>query len=239
MQRDGAKADSSPPPPQVDPRARGLAEELLLRAARWLEGERAAGRHHPPIARDVGGLAATIGLEGPVEIAARVLEDAPLEAFPQARVSDVDALESPEPTRRVATPAEIGFDYPPYHHEWIRGYLANFEDGHVRHALEGRYAEAEEFCRSELDREEYLAIVAWRHEFRLVLDALEASSLPPERRLTPLLVVAVESCRAGDFALSERVYQSFIEDCSAWENIQLAAGYLGRVPWNGYPFPDY
>jgi len=229
-----------PDPSQVDVPAE-VAEavrRLLERTVAWLEKEAQGGRHHPSLARDCGGLARLVALGDVERTAEGLLAEAPVHAFPSIRASDPDTPAPADPDRTLPDPQTVAFDYPPFDHDWVRGYLGNFEDDHVARALAGDDEGARNACDGEADREEMLAVVAFRGDPRVALDELEEAGLPPERRTTPRLVAAVEACRAGDHALAAQVTTSLLEDGAPWDWVQLAAGYLGRVPWNGYPLPD-
>jgi hypothetical protein len=54
----------------------------------------------------------------------------------------------------------------------------------------------------------------------------------------PLTVICIESFRRDDIDLSRRVLDRLrASDHTHWTF--LAAGFLGRVPWAGYPYPDW
>jgi len=231
---------SSPSDPGgLGPAARERAIALLRRAADWLGTEAEGGRHHPSLAREVGGLARLVDLDDVAEAMVSHLDAAPPHAFPSIRASDPGNSIPPVPNRSLPDATALIFDYPVYDPDWIRSYLGNFEDAHVSAALRRRDDEAQEACASELDWEEYLAMVAFRGDHRAALAGLAARDLAQPRHLTPRLVVAVEAGRQGDDALCGEVLDALVDDCGAWEWVQLAAGFLGRVPWNGYPLPDY
>jgi hypothetical protein len=51
------------------------------------------------------------------------------------------------------------------------------------------------------------------------------------------MVACVEAHRRGHDTLARELLVR-TTDGGVWAWLHLAAGFLGRVPWGGYPFPD-
>jgi hypothetical protein len=51
----------------------------------------------------------------------------------------------------------------------------------------------------------------------------------------------VEAFQRGEHERAARIYDELFRSSFAdpWTRVQVAAGLLGRMPWGGYPFPDY
>jgi len=112
-----------------------------------------------------------------------------------------------------------------------------FPDPHIRLVLEGRLDEAWGSAATDLDKEEHLATCAFLGDFERVAKLVE--HVPAGRRDIPLMVVCVESFRRGDHALARGLLDRLSNRQDPWTWFQLASGLLGRVPWGGYPYPDY
>ena len=192
------------------------------------------------LARQVGGLALLASLHDVREITASVLKHAPDQAFLAGVITNI-----PEPShfirRDLPPPEQVEESFPVYEGELVLEDVRGFEDSHIQSALEGGAFDLSEAHDDEhLAREEYLSTLAIAGEIGKALRLLDDDFVGAERHIGPLMVACVESFRRGDTELSERVLKRVLDaSCSCWEWLHLATGFLGRVPWGGYPYPDY
>jgi hypothetical protein len=214
------------------------ALELLGNWSRWLEDEAREHRWHTLLARRLAGLAVIAGDTAGRTTAERILGTAPDTAFSEGAIANFDLALLVR--RELPTHDDLQDWFPPYEptvHEHVR----RFQDPHILLALEGRLDEAWAAATSDLDKEECLEMYALLGQFDRALHILAGDALGANRLHVPLMVIGIESYRRGNLQTSrdtlERLRVLRPLDCWMWT--QLASGFLGRVPWDGYPFPDY
>lgn len=218
---------------------RARAVELLKRAASWFEGELPRQRWHTMLATKVGGLAVLACDARSREVAERILRDAPDAAFWAGAITNVPVAELRRRIRRELPSATELDQRFPFYGAAVLDHLKRFSGAHVLLVLEGRSQEAWESATTDLAKEEHLETCALVGDNKRVLELHEV--LPPIRQDGPLMVACIESFRRDDEVTSRKMLDRLLDrrpnDCWMW--IHLASGFLGRVPWAGYPFPDY
>jgi len=216
---------------------RARAVELLERAASWFEGELARQRWHTMLATKVGGLAVLACDPRSREVAERILRDAPDAAF-SAAITNVPVAELRRRIRRELPSASELDQLFPFYGPAVLDHVKRFSEAHVLLVLEGRSQEAWNNATTDLAKEEHLEACALVGDIQRVLELHEV--LPPIRQYGPLIVACIETFRRDDEVTSrkmlDRLHDRRPNDCWMW--IHLASGFLGRVPWGGYPFPD-
>jgi hypothetical protein len=214
------------------------AVELLWRSATWLRDEARAGRWHTLLAPEIGGLSDLCGAREPREIAAGVLRDAPPEAFWAGAITNAPR----ESLVRRALPEREALDdlFPVYGDDVLR-HVRSFEDSHIQLAIAGRIEEAWSKADSPLAKEECAATCGVNGDVAALVALIVRAEFPCDRWVGPAMVACVESYRRGDVEGAAGHLDAILtsEWSGCWEWTQLAAGFLGRVPWGGYPFPDY
>lgn len=215
---------------------RDRAHELLALASSWLEAELRDGHWHTMPARKLCGLSLLASHKRGLAISERVLRDAPDEAFSAAMITNIDRKRFVR--REPPTTDEIDRDFPVYGPSVLE-HVQRFSDAHVRRVLEGQLDEAWAHASSDLYKEEHLATCALVGDFGRTVEMLV--HLPPDRQAGPLMVACVESFLLDDLGTSRAVLDRLnaLRPRDYWMWIHLTSGFLGRVPWGGYPFPDY
>jgi len=67
-----------------------------------------------------------------------------------------------------------------------------------------------------------------------------AARLPPYRRHLVLLVACIEASRQGKTKQSDELLAELRTiGMGAWNLLAVALGLGARMPWDGYPFPDW
>lgn len=218
---------------------RARAVELLQRAASWFEGELRRQRWHTMLATKVGGLAVLACDARSRAVAERILRDAPDAAFWAGAITNVPVAGLRRRIRRELPSATELDQLFPIYGATVLDHVKRFSEAHVLLVLEGRSREAWESATTDLAKEEHLEACAVVGDNERVLELREA--LPPIRQDGPLMVACIESFRRNDEITSrkmlDRLHERRPHDCGMW--IHLASGFLGRVPWGGYPFPEY
>lgn len=207
-----------------------LARGLLRNAVTWLELEAESGRRHAWRAREIGAVAILGGFGGLAGRAERLLAEA-------GAVEVDDEHSSSDPS--LPHGAELSEMFPPYDGELIHRRVSRAAPKHIVFALELRWDEAWAACEDDAHREEVAAIRALLNDFDGALEMIVRPEFAVGRRVGPLMVTAIESMRAGD---SKRARKLVLEQLGSEDGLDwwvpVAAGLLGRVPWDGYPLPE-
>lgn len=119
----------------------------------------------------------------------------------------------------------------------VLAHIHRIREPHIQLALEGRLTEATNHTTSELQAEEYTSTLAILGQIDAALAFIERESFAADRRIGVLMVACVESHRRGQDVLARHLLDQI--PFNPWSWLSLAAGFLGRVPWAGYPYPDY
>lgn len=214
------------------------AVELLWRSASWLRDEARAGRWHTLLAPKIGGLSDLYGVHEIRVIAAAVLRDAPPEAFWAGDITNAprDSL-----VRRALPEREALDDLFPVYGEDVMRHVRSFEDSHIQLALAGRIEEAWSKAETPLAKEECASTCGVNGDVTALVALIARAEFPRDRWIGPAMVACIESYRRGDVDRAAEYLDTILASARSgcWEWAQLAAGFLGRVPWGGYPFPDY
>ena len=220
---------------------RTRASELLSRVAAWLDAERHAGRWQLLIARDVGCLAQVGHLPELQAVAGRVLRDAPTSAFSAGVITNVPRADFVR--RELPAADEIPARYP----EYVGGVVLDFlrtcasDEPPIQWVLDGQISEGWKAAETDLAKEEHASTLGVLGHIDEALECILRPEFPKMRKLGPSMVVCVESYRRGDLSQAGALLDELLplEATISWTAIHIAAGLLGRIPWGGYPYPDY
>jgi hypothetical protein len=216
---------------------RARAVDLLERSTAWLQAEVRAGRWHTLLAPRIGGLSALCEQPALRAIAERVLREAPPQAFAVGAITNMPH----ESLVRRELPEGAALDerFPVYGEE-VLCFVRGCADPHIQLALAERTDEAWSRAQTPLAREECASTCAVMGNVAVAMELIARHEFPAERWIGPAMVICVESFRGGDLDRASIVLDEILAGRSGcWEWTQLAAGLIGRVPWGGYPFPDY
>ncbi|MCA9685922.1 MAG: hypothetical protein KC457_27365 [Myxococcales bacterium] len=205
-----------------------LARGLLRNAVTWLELEAEEGRRHPWRAREIGAVAILGGFGGLAARAERLL----LEHGEQG--GDDDGHSSLDPA--LPHGSELAEMFPPYDADTVMGKARSNAPAHLQLAFDREFDRAWMGCGDDTAREEVIAVRALLGDFDGALAMLARAGLPESLLAGPLMVTAIEATRAGDNALTKRLVLEDLEQHDGLEWwVPVAAGLLGRLPWDGYP----
>jgi len=210
---------------------------MLSGMAQWLSAPASAGFHNHFVLRDLEALALIAGRTDLAHSAASILRGLPDRAFNAGIISNIADL-SPLVRREPATLAAAEARFPVYT-EQVRATIASQAAAHTavfgdRPDLDSARARVS----SALDLEEFASACAVAGHFERALDTLDSPDFELGRRIGPRIVVCVEAFRADRLELAERLILEHFSTPGHFP-LNVAAGLLGRLPWGGYPFPDY
>ena len=140
--------------------------------------------------------------------------------------------------RDPPTLAEIDERFPLYD-DRVQAHVGRFTDSKL--IIAGKLEEAWAAARTDHDKECHLATCAVFGMFDRVLDLLDRGVFSGPslfRTSTPLVAVCVESFRRDDLDLTRHALDR-LHKRNQGGGTALAAGFLGRVPWAGYPYADW
>jgi len=216
------------PTPALD---QHLARGLLRSAVMWLEIEAESGRRHGWRAREIGAIAILGGFGGLAARAERLLAEA----------GHVHAEDDDHSSNDPALPhgAELAEMFPPYSTIAVLKAARNAAPPHLNFAFDRRFDEAWANCPDDAAREEVAAVRALLGDFEGTLGMLGQADYPRDRQIGPMMVIAIEALRMGDPTLTRKLV---LEELGGHDGLEwwvpVAAGLLGRVPWQGYPLPE-
>lgn len=210
------------------------AEALLSEAATWLKQETHDGRWHYFFTRTLANVAMLGDLPDVVRAANEALVAAPERGTLAGSITNVAAhrktAQRPPPNLADAHDA-----HPPHPGPCL---LDREQDPHLVLVRQARFEEARTHATTPLAQEEYASACAVVGNIGEALAFIDTDTFPADRKRGPQVVACVESWRLGDLPQTQALLDR-LTPRDAYENAWLAAGFLGRMPWNGYPFPDY
>lgn len=136
--------------------------------------------------------------------------------------------------------AQLEEDHPVYSRHESRERVAKLvgSERHIALCLEGRFDDAKREAQSDLALEEAGLTMAVLGEFDAARRVMSDPALPDFRRAGVRLVLMIELFRAGrQDEASALLGEMEATGLSEWDH--LALGIAGRVPWVGYPYPDW
>jgi hypothetical protein len=210
---------------------------MLSGMAQWLADPASAGFRNHFVIRDLEALALIAGRADLANSAAFILHSLPDSAFTAGVISNVADL-SPLMRREPATVAAAERKFPAYTDQ-VRAIIAGQAAAHTAVFGDGADLDsARARVSGALDLEEFASACAVAGHFERALGTLDDTDFEPNRRSGPRMVLCVEAFHAGRLELAERLILEHFSTPGHFP-LSVAAGLLGRVPWAGYPFPDY
>lgn len=220
-----------------------LVASHLRAATEQLEKDARQGRYNTFCIRALGNAAHILGRFDFADRALSLLRTAPDPAFWAGAITNIEIPAKVAEGMRSLAPRERLEDiYPPSRTEnviqWIRSLSAS--EKHLASCLEGRFQEARTAADSGLRLEEVANTLAIPGEFDAAWEIVNEPALEPFRRRGVQLVFVIELFRRGRSDKATLILAELDrEGLGAWERIHLALGISGRLPWDGYPFPDW
>ena len=210
---------------------------MLSGMAQWLAAPASAGFRNHFVIRDLEALSLIAGRADLAHSAASILHGLPDRAFTAGIISNIADL-SPLVNREPATLAAAEARFPAYTDQ-VRATITSQAAAHT--AVFGDRADldlARARVSSPLDLEEFASACAVAGHFECALHTLESADYETDRSVGPRMVVCVEAFRAGRLDIADSLISAHFS-ASGHFPLSVAAGLLGRVPWGGYPYPDY
>jgi hypothetical protein len=217
--------------------------EYLDRGIR--EAEQAANRGQINVlcVRALAGAAVLLGEDDLADRATALLRSAPDDKFFAGAIANFELPKVAPPSLRQPPPiTQLEEDHPVYSRHESRERVTKLA-GSVRHialCLEGRFDVAQREARSDLALEEVGLTMAVLGEFEAARRVMSDPALPDFRRAVVRLVLVIELFRNGRADEASALLAGMeATGLSGWGLLQLALGLAGRVPWVGYPYPDW
>ena len=210
---------------------------MLSGTAQWLAAPASIGFRNHYVIRDLESLALIAGRADLAHSAASILHGLPDSAFTAGVISNIADL-SPLVRREPATLATAEAHFPEYTDQ-VRATIAGQAADNT--AVFGDHSDvdlARARVSSALDLEEFASACAVAGHFERALRAIDSADFEPNRRSGPRMVLCVEAFRTDRRELAERLILEHFANPGHFP-LNVAAGLLGRLPWGGYPFPDY
>lgn len=226
------------------PLASRLIRRQLKAGIEQLERE-AADRYHNITHIQVLGLTAkALGHPDVCERALRLFQSAPSESFFAGILTNLKLPKAPPHwMRTIGSVEKWQGDYPLYQGETMIAYLkksASGSDEHLALCLEGRFAEARALAGSGRQLEEVGSTLAVLGEFEIAGSVACDPALEAFRQKGVRLVLVMELFRRKRTEeATDLLGELEAEGLSAWDRILLATAFADRVPWIGYPYPDW
>ncbi len=212
------------------------AVDMLKGFGDWFALPESAGFHNLFVIRDLEALALIAGQRDLAAFAVSLIQAQPDSAFTAGVITNIKDL-SGLVRRKPTTLEEAAAWFPPYAAD-LASKLAESKDPHIAPVFADAVALASRSASTPLEREEFASSCAVAGRFDDALAAVAAPDFEPNRRLGPWMVVCVEAFRAGRLDLAEQLISEHFSRPGHFP-LSVPAGLLGRVPWGGYPFPDY
>lgn len=217
------------------------AADVLSRTTAWLDAERRAGRWQILVANDVACLAQVGHFPELQAVAERVLRGAPASAFSAGVITNIPGADFVQ--RQMPAADEALAKYPEYVRDVVLDYVSACGSGapQIQLVLDGQLDEAWTAAKTELAKEEHAATLGVLGHIDQALACIRRPEFPATRKVGPSMVVCVESFRRGGLSQAGALLEEHLprERTTGWSAIHIAAGLLGRIPWGGYPYPDY
>ena len=221
--------------------ARELAEHLLRDATQRLTDSAPEVNHYS--LWSVGGASALLGFDNYAQSCKSVLQSLPDDNFTAGLISNFPLPKKPAPALRQIAPLErLQSDHPPMTDESLAQYIRDSGNSqeHLRLACDGLYSDAFSACKSELDTEETAAAQAVLGDIDAALASAESVVKPDFRADNVRFICTIELFRAERWDDANKLFNTTYPDqIGADAAAHMALGANHRLPWLGYPFPDW
>lgn len=226
------------------PAAARLIRRQLQAGIEQLEWEAAERYHNIPHIQTLGLTAKALGHPDICERALRLLQTAPSGSFFADIITNLKLPKIPPPwMRTLGSVEQWQDDHPLYRGETMIAYLkksASASEEHLALCLEGRFAEARALAGSGRRLEEVGSTLAVLGEFEIARSVAGDPTLEAFRQKGVRLVLVMELFRRKRTEeATDLLGELEVEGLSAWDRILLATAFADRVPWIGYPYPDW
>lgn len=193
--------------------------------------------------RSVGGASILLGFDAIAAECESILQTIPDASFVAGVISNFPLpKKAPPALHKIATIDQLNSDHPPLTDESIVKYIHDCGNSqtHLKFAADRKYSDAFAACKSELDTEETAATQAVLGDIDSALDAASCVVQPDFRANSVRFICTIELFRRERWSEAQKlfdlIYPSQVGPDAA---AQMALGANHRLPWLGYPFPDW
>jgi hypothetical protein len=220
-----------------------LAKQHLEAGIETLEAAARERRVNIFSLKQLGSVAAVLCQKAIADRAARLLRMLPDEEFWKGLISNFALPEKvPESMRSIPIGKDLEVEYPTYRSETVIEEIRAFSisEKHIACCLEGRFEEARLEANSGFKLEMVGSTLAVLGEFVAALEVANAVNLEPFRQQGIRFVIVLEKFRRGCFVeANSMLAESNRRELGPDARAQIALAICGRVPWIGYPYPDW
>lgn len=220
-----------------------LARSHLEAGIEELERAASEGRYNTLCIRALGSAAIVLGQHAVADRAARLLRSAPDGAFWAGAITNVEPPAMvPERMRTLGPTQLFEVRHPPYRAEELIEEIRSWgaTEKYIALCLEGRFQEARAVAGSGRRLEEVGDTLAVLGEFDAAQSVASDPALEAFRRQGVRFVLVIELFRRGRADEASALLAEFeSRGLDVWSRIHLALAFGGRVPWCGYPYPDW
>lgn len=193
--------------------------------------------------RAVGGAAVLLGFDSLAERCESLLQAIPDGAFTAGMITNFALPKQAPPGMRQLSPIDrLALDHPPLTNGSVAQNVRDCGQGetHLRLAADRRYDEAFAACQTELDCEETAAAQAVLGDIDAALESAASRVKPSGRSDNVRFICTIERFRREQWdEADELLSKIYARQIGPWSAAQMALGANHRVPWIGYPFPDW
>jgi len=216
--------------------------ELLMFVARGLKKDAEQGQLNTIVAKSMGSLALVTDFPLIQKTAETLLREAPQEPLLAGGITNIPASERLRRKHELPTRESIEeHEFPSYDRGSVLNRMRSFSEPHIQLVIDGQLTQAIGHVETPLQMEEFACACSVIGNIDDAVAYIGGNKFPAERQGGPLVVACIESFQRGRneeaLTLLDQICESKL--CQHFERLSLASGFLGRVPWQGYPFPDY
>lgn len=220
--------------------AQDLASAFLLGAVSQIESRQESNYF---TIRNVGGICKLIGYRDLASRCSEVLRQAPERDLFQGAITNIPRSTPIPPMRRELDELEIlEKDHPLCTDASLAEYVSNCgrEQSSLRLAAIKKYEEAFAACKSELEFEEVALAQAVLGDIDAALNSAAKIVMVEMRRRNVQFVCTFELFRRKNFDAAQALLKlRILDSLTPLGAAQFALGIYQRIPWLGYPFPDW
>ena len=227
----------------IDPLPAGLVRSHLEAGIAELDRAASEGRYNTMCIRHLGSAAVVLGEDAIAERAARLLRAAPDGAFWAGAITNIQIpATAPDGMRTLDSTELFERRHPLYRADNLIEEIRKYGETErsIALCLERRFEEARAAAESGLRLEEVGETLAVLGEFDEARSIATDPALEGFRQEGVRFVITIELYRLGRVDEADSMLaESGRTGLSAWERVHLALAFGGRVPWCGYPYPDW
>jgi hypothetical protein len=189
------------------------------------------------VVKMAGGVAALVGrhdLFTRLEVAISHLTDRDLLRGAITNI-DVSTLDTPR-RLRLPTLEEMARNHPLCDDDFLIGQIKAQDDPWIQLCLQGEMDAAVRVAESSLALDDIACTLAATNQFDRATAFIDAQSVTDNVKAHVRFVILLETCRRQLPGFAEAILQARRQD---YERLHVVLALAGRLPWIGYPYPDW